>query len=206
MCGVDQRLRRPQRLRRGDTKVHARQCRRLQQREAAMLARIPQEGQAHLRQQLAWATLLHRHAVGQDLCRVDLVALAVVDRHAGPARQLARGGVVEAAVVDRVVQAAEHAHGVLHARPCAGLGVAGADDRDLRALVAGRDLERTVRAPGGVLVEQQGDVLAAQLHLLGAGVLGALQFVRHVEQDPYVAHAEFVQGQNAAILQFETHR
>ena len=57
----------------------------------------------------------------------------------------------------------------------------GADERDVRALVVGRDLERAAR-PRRVLLEDQRDLLADELLLLAALLLRRLQLGGEVEQ------------------------
>jgi hypothetical protein len=64
---------------------------------------------------------------------------------------------VEAAVLDAVEHAAEHACGVPDRFLAAELGLAGAEVADVRPLVMRRDLERRPSAGGGLL-EDQGDI------------------------------------------------
>ena len=119
--------------------------------------------------------------VGQDLGRVPLVGEPVVDRDAGPARELLGRVLREAAVLDRVVHAAEHARGVLHGLLVAHVRAGRADEGDVGALVVGGDLERAAR-PGRVLLEDQRDLLADELLLLAPLLLGRLQLRREVDQ------------------------
>ena len=86
----------------------------------------------------------------------------------------------EAAVLDRVVHAAEHAGGVLDRLLVAHVRAGGADEGDVRALVVGGDLERAAR-PGRVLLEDQRDLLADELLFLPALLLGRLQLGREVD-------------------------
>jgi hypothetical protein len=122
-----------------------------------------------------------REEVGQDLRRVPLVGQPVVDRHAGPPRELLGGVLAEAAVLDRVVHAAEHARRVLHRLLVADVRARGADERDVGALVVGGDLERAARA-GRVLLEDQRDLLAGEALLLASLALRRLELGRQVEQ------------------------
>ena len=87
----------------------------------------------------------------------------------------------EAAVLDRVVHAAEHARRVLDGLLVAHVRAARADEGDVRALVVGGDLERAAR-PGRVLLEDQRDLLADEPLLLAALLLGRLQLGGEVEQ------------------------
>ena len=112
---------------------------------------------------------------------MPLVGEPVVDRDAGPLRELLGRLLREAAVLDRVVHAAEHARGVLHRLLVAHVRAAGADERDVGALVVGGDLERAAR-PRRVLLEDQRDLLADELLLLAPFALGRLQLGRQVDQ------------------------
>ena len=62
--------------------------------------------------------LAHGQDVGQDLGRVELVGQAVPDRHAGVVGEGLDDVLVEAAVLDAVVEPAEHPRGVLDRSPC----------------------------------------------------------------------------------------
>jgi hypothetical protein len=66
-------------------------------------------------------------------------------------------------------------------------------------VTVGRHLEAHARA-GGVLLEDQCDLLAAQHRLLGAGVLGGLQVGGELEQKADLVCREVAQGQQASVL------
>ena len=121
-------------------------------------ARVAEVAERHLLERLV-EVLAHRQEVGEHLRRVPLVGEAVVDRHAGPLRQLVGDRLAEAAVLDRVVHAAEHARRVLDRLLVAHVRAARADERHVRALVVGGDLERAARARR-VLLEDQRDLPA----------------------------------------------
>ena len=72
----------------------------------------------------------------------------------------------------------------------------------MRALVVGADLERRAGAGGGLL-EDQRDVLALQVLGLGPGVLGGLQRLRQLQQEPQLARGEVDLLEEAAVLQVE---
>ena len=113
---------------------------------------------------------------------MPLVGEPVVDRARRPSCGELLGRLLgEAAVLDRVVHAAEHARGVLHRLLVAHVRAGRPDEGDVRALVVGGDLERAAR-PGRVLLEDQRDLLADELLLLAAFLLGGLQLGREVEQ------------------------
>jgi len=124
--------------------------------------------------------LAERQEVREDLRRVPVVGQAVVHRHARPLGELVDGVLGEAAELDRVEHAAEHPRGVLDRLLVAHVRAARAEVRDVRALVVGGDLERAARARR-VLLEDQRDLLAAQVLLLAAGLLGRLQLGGEVE-------------------------
>ena len=111
--------------------------------------------------------LAQRQEVGEDLRRVPLVGEAVVDGHARPGRELVGDGLAEAAVLDRVVHAAEHARGVLDRLLVAHVRAARAEVGDVCALVVGGDLEGAAGA-GRVLLEDQRDLLAGEPPVLAA--------------------------------------
>ena len=112
---------------------------------------------------------------------MPLVGEAVEDGDAGPLRELVGDVLAEAAVLDRVVHAAEHAGGVLDRLLVAHVRAARADEGDVGALVVGRDLERATRA-GRVLLEDQRDLLADELLLLAALLLRRLQLGGEVDE------------------------
>ena len=144
-----------------------------QQGVAHVVARIAQIGVADLVQRLV-AVLAHGHDVGDHLRRMVFVGQAVVDRHAGVARQLLDDLPLETTVFDGVVQPSEHPRGVLHAFLVADLRGVGVDVGDVGALIVGGHLEGAAGSRGGLL-EDQRDVLALEMLALGTAVLGALE-------------------------------
>ena len=57
--------------------------------------------------------LTHGQHIGEDLGRVKLIGQPVVDRDAGPLRQLFDDGLPEAAICDGVIDPPQHACGIL---------------------------------------------------------------------------------------------
>ena len=125
--------------------------------------------------------LLDGEEVGENLCGVSLSGKAVPDGNAGVFGQLLDGGLVKAAVLDAVEHAAEDASGVFHALLDANLATGGAEIGDVCTLVLGANLESAAGAGGGLL-ENQGDVLAFEVGLLGTGIFGAFQVASQVEE------------------------
>ena len=150
------------------------------------------------------AELGHRQEVGEDLGRVELIGQAVPDRDAGELRQLLDDLLAEAAVLDPVVDAPEHARGVLHRLLVADLRAARAEVGDVSALVVRGDLEGHARARRGLL-EDHRDVLAAHSRLLVAAVLGALQVTRQVEEVANLPGAEVEELGEVPIPQVVAH-
>ncbi len=95
--------------------------------------------------------------------------------------QLLDRGLGEAAVFDAVEHAAQHAGGVFHRFLDADLRAGRAEIRDVGTLVIGGYFEGAAGAGRGFL-EDQGDVLALETRLFGAGVFGALQVAGQVEE------------------------
>ena len=108
---------------------------------------------------------------------MELVGQAVPDRDTGELGQLLHDLLAEPAVLDPVVDPTEDARGVLHRLLVADLGAARSQVGDVRALVVRGDLERDA-GPGGGLLEDDGDVLAAHVLLLVPAVLRSLQVPR----------------------------
>src|SRR5690606_34891347 len=80
------------------------------------------------------------------------------------------------------------------------LGPGGVEVGDVRALVVGGDLERRA-GPGRGLLEDQGDLLARQTLGLDARVLGHLQRLGEVEQEPQLGRREVDLLEEAAVAQ-----
>ena len=134
MREIDDLLTRPQRLGTGDAQIHA------ELRGADQIAISHVEtciAQVAEDDCVEWFgdVLLEGEEVGQDLRGVPFVGQAVVDRHAGPLRQLLGGRLGEAAVLDGVVHAPEHTRGVLDGLLVAHVRAAGSDEGDVCPLV-----------------------------------------------------------------------
>ena len=125
--------------------------------------------------------LAQRQQVSQDLGRMIVVGQAVVDRHAGPARERLGVVLVEAAELDGVVDAAEDPRGVLDGLLLADVAAARTEVRDVRALVVGGHLEADPR-PGRVLLEDQRDGPPGEAPDLAVLALLRLEARREVEQ------------------------
>src|SRR5690554_7754653 len=72
------------------------------------------------------------------------------------------------------------------------------------ALIISRHLEAD---PGtcGVLLENQGDLLAEQLRHFGTGIPGGLEVGGQFQQKADLSRGEVLQGEEAAVLQIESH-
>ena len=127
------------------------------------------------------AVLAHGQHVGQDLGRMELVGQAVEHRHAGVVGERLDEVLVEAAVLDAVVQPAEHTRRVLDRLLVAHLRRLRVEIGHVRALVVRGHLERAARARRGLL-EDQADLLLAEVLLLSPVLLGRLEVGRQVEQ------------------------
>ena len=116
--------------------------------------------------------------------------------HAGVGGQLLDVGLGEAAELDAVVEAAEHARRVLDGLLLAHLGAAGVEVGHAHAEVHGADLERAAGA-GGRLLEQQNDVLALEIAVRHTGVFHGLEAGRKIEQIADLLGTEIQQGEEA---------
>ena len=72
------------------------------------------------------------------------------------------------------------------------------------ALVVAGDLEGAAGAGRGLL-EDQADLLAGQVLLLGAGILGALQVAGEIEQVAELPLRVVLDGQERTVAQIEAH-
>src|SRR5690625_1906462 len=111
----------------------------------------------------------------------------------------------EAAVFDGVVDTPEYAGRVLHRLLLADLSSRGAQVGDVGPLVVGGDLEAGTGA-GRILLEDQCDVLALELLLLVAAVLGLLEGGRELQEKADLAGREVEQLEKAAAVQMDRHR
>ena len=96
-------------------------------------------------------------------------------------RELFRGGLVEAAELDRVVHPSEHARRVLDGLLVPHVRSGRPEERDVGALVERGDLERAAR-PRRVLLEDQRDLLADELLLLAPFSFRGLQLGREIDE------------------------
>ena len=174
-----------------------------QQRVAHVVAGVAQEGVGDLGARLV-GMLHHGQHVGQHLRRMPVVGQAVVDRNAGVSGKLLDHLLAGAAELDGVEHAPEHSGRVLHRLLVADLRAAWIEIGDMRALVMGGDLERAAGARRRFL-ENQADVLVLQRLLLGAGVFGALEVARQIEQVEHLALSEVRNLEVAATLEIESH-
>jgi len=156
-----------------DAEVAAQLGRGHQQRVGYVVASVAHVGQDHLVQGLG-GVFHDGQEVGQGLGGVELVGQAVPDRHSGVLGQLLDDVLAEPAILDAVIHAAQHPGSVLHGFLDADVGAGGAQVGGMGALVVSCHFEGTAR-PGGLLLEDQGNVLAHQAGLLIAGVFGGLE-------------------------------
>jgi hypothetical protein len=175
----DEVARRPERGRRGDPHVHPELRAADQVRVRHVEARVAEVAERDVVERLR-DVLADRQEVREHLRRVPLLSQPVEDRHARPLRERVHV-LVDAAVADRVVDAAEHARGVLHRLLAAEVRAARPDVGDVRALVVRGDLEGRTRACG-VLLEEERKRLALEPALFPASRLGRLQLGRELEQ------------------------
>ena len=127
------------------------------------------------------AVLAHGHDVGDHLGRMVFVGQAVVDRDAGIFRQRFNALLRGPAILDGVVHAPQHASRVLERFLVADLRAGWIEIGDIGALIVAGHLERAAGA-GRSLLEDQADLLAVQMLLFGARILGALQVAGEIEQ------------------------
>ena len=177
---LDVFLRRPQRLRPADAHIHADEAADDHQRMAHVRAGVADIGVFDLVQRLV-AVFAHGHDVGDHLGRMIFVGQPVEDRHAGVFRQVLDRLLRIAAEFDGVVHATEHARGVLDRFLVADLRSGRIEIGDMGALVVAGDLECAARPRRGLL-EDQDDLLALEMLLLGARVFGALEVAGEIEQ------------------------
>ena len=163
-----------------DAHIHAHLGTTNHQAVAHVEAGISNVGEGHLVEGFA-GMLLHGEEVGENLRGMALVGQAVPHGDASVFGQFLNSLLLEATVLDAVEHATQHAGGVLHALLHANLATGGAQIGDVSTLVFCTNLEGAASAGGGLL-ENQGDVLAFQGGLLGAGILGAFQVASQVEQ------------------------
>ena len=164
--GGEHLLGRPQRPRGRDPHVHAELGAADQVGVGHVEARVAEVAERDLAERLVHV-LAEGQEVGQDLRRVPLVGEAVVDGDACPLGELVGDALAEAAVLDRVIHAPEHSRGVLDGLLVTDVRAGRPEVGHVRALVVGGDLERAPGA-GRVLLEDQRDLLAAQVLLLAA--------------------------------------
>jgi hypothetical protein len=149
--------------------------------------------------------LAHGHHVGQHLGRVILVGEPVVDRHARVLAELLDDLLAGAAVLDRIKHAAEHARRVLGRFLVAHLRARRIEIGDVRALVMAGDLEGAAGAGRGLL-EDQANLLAPEVLLLGASILRALQVAGEIEEVLELLLGVVLHRQQRAVAQVKRHR
>ncbi len=196
-------VQRPQRFRRADAHVHAEFGADQQQRVAHVVARVAQVGVADFMDRLV-GVLTHGQHVGDHLGRVIFIGQAVEHRHAGELGQLFDDFLFEATVLNGVVHAPEHAGGVFHALFMADLRRVRVDVGDVGALVIGRHFEGATGA-GRSFLEDQGDVVALQMLLLGASVFRAFQIAGQVEQVTQLTWGVVFQAEQVTVVNVKSH-
>ena len=196
---LDELVVRPQIARGDEADVHAQRRAALEQGIAHVVPGVAQIGVGDLLDRLG-AVLLHRQHVREDLRRVPLVGQAVVDGHAGVIGQDLDQLLVEAAVLDPVVDPAEHARCVLDRLLVPDLRPAGIEVRHVRALVVRGDLERTA-GPGGGLLEDEADLLLPEPLDLCARLLLRLELGRQIEQVVDLRRAEIGEVEEVPALE-----
>ena len=150
------------------------------------------------------AVLAHGHDVGEHLRRMVFVGQPVVDRHAGVLRELLDAALRGAAIFDCVIHAAQHARGVLERFLVPDLRTRRIKIGDVGALIVAGDLEGAPGARRGLL-EDEADLFAGQVLLLGARVLGALEIARKVQQVAKLALRVVLDCEQRAVAKIETH-
>ena len=194
---------RPEVPRSAQPDVHAQLRAADQERVAHVVAGVAQVAVGDPRERLG-AVLGHGHDIGQDLRRVELVGQPVPDRHARVPRELLDDLLAEAAVLDAVVDAPEDPGRVLHGFLVPDLGPARPEVGHVGTLVVRGDLERDAR-PGRRLLEDEGDVPAAESLGLGPGRLGGLELGGQVQQEADLVGTEVEELQEAAVPQVDDH-
>ena len=130
---------------------------------------------------------------------------AVPHRHASVGAEFLDVGLSIATELDAVVEAAEHAGGVLDGLLLAHLRAAGIEVGHAHAEIHGADLERAARA-GGRLLEQQDDVLALEVTMGGTGQFQVLEFAGQLQQVLDFLGGEVEEAQEVATAQASRHR
>jgi len=171
-----------------------------QQRIGDVVARVADKGQLAFLQGFD-RILPQGHQVRQRLGGMVQIRQAVPDGHAGETREVFRGFLLKAAELDSVIEAPQHAGGVLQGFLFAHLGVG--QEGDVAALVPAGGLKGAARA-GGRFLKNQHDVLPAKQIAGDAGALFALQVTGQVQQKQDLLSGEILQGQQRAA--FELHR
>jgi len=133
-----------------------------------------------------------------------LVGQAIPHRHPSILGKLLGQLLGEAAVLDAVVEAAEHTGGILHRFLVSDLRALRAEVGHVRALIVGGHLEGAARA-GRALLEYQRDLLAHQVLCLGAVPLGRLQVFRHGQKVANLVRRKVHQVEEIAVSKFTRH-
>ncbi|MNO80738.1 hypothetical protein D3C76_719530 [compost metagenome] len=203
LAASDQVVERPQGLRCANTHVHTQLGADQQQGVTHVVAGVPQVAVADLVDRLV-GMLTHGQHVGDHLGWVVFIGQAVEHWYAGELGQFFDDFLLEATVFDGIVHAPQYPGGVLHAFLVADLRGVRVDVGDIGALVIGGHFEGAAGAGRGFF-EDQGDVVAFEVLLLGAGVLGAFQVARQVEQVPQFARGVVFQAQQITVVNIERH-
>ena len=196
-------LRRPARLWPGKADVHADLGGADHQGRRRVAGGIAEKAEADVGEMLV-GELPHGEEVGEDLGRVEFVGEAVIDRHAGMGGQLLGDRLTEASIFDAVIEAAEHARGVLHRFLVADLRAGRAEIGDVRALVVSGDLEAGARAGRGFF-EDQRDVLSFEPLLLVAALFRRLEIGGEAQKKADFVGRDVEQGKKASAVKIERH-
>ena len=193
---------RHQLLRSAGAEVHAQLGADDHQGVGNVVARVAEEGQ------LAAADIAELLADGQDVGQhlggMEVVGQAVPYGNAGVAGQILNHGLLEAAVLDAVIHAAQNLGGVGQGFLLAHLRRAGIQERNAHAEVTRTDLKRAAGAGRGLL-EQQNDLLVGEVLVLHAVSLQALEFGGEIEHIVDFRGGEVELGEEASSSDVYAH-
>ena len=189
-------------LRAARAEAHAHLCTHHHERVRHVVARITKEGELEAAQ--VAELLAHGEHVGNHLCGMELGSQAIPHGDAGVRRKLLHDCLVEAAILDAIVHAAEHAGGVLDGLFVAHLRARGIEIRHAHAQVVARDLERAARTRGGLLKEEH-DVLALEMPMRHTSALELLEVCREVDEILNLGRSEVEQLEKVAATEINAH-
>ena len=202
LAGRNQALLRPQLLGAAGGEVHAQLGGDHHQRVGHVVPGVAHEGEV-----LALdgaEVLLDGEDVGQHLGGVELVGQAVPNGNAGVLGQIVHDGLVKAAVLNAVVDAAQDTGGIRDGFLLAHLGAAGIQIGHTAAQIHAGHLKGAAGTGRGLL-EQQNDVLAGQVAMGLTGHLLALEFTAEVQQIADLLGGVVQQLQEIASSEIDRH-